>query len=461
MTVLVVIVALAAVLYCVYKLGVKPPDIAAQAPNVSTSPDEAVAGEATVAPSGDPEQPLTGRKSEYMYTFVVLGFDDGNGNTDTMMVVNFDAVNYTLNVVNIPRDTLVNVSWYTKKANSLYAGGDGIDGVVDGLRDILGFDVDFYIIVDLDAFAVLVDAVGGIDFDVPRNMDYDDPDQNLHIHLQAGPQHLDGDEALGLVRFRKGNGGTGYASGDIGRIEMQQRFLTEALSQIIQKQDELNVAALAKIFINYVETDLTAGELVWLGKEFYKMDGENISFQTIPANTNDYVNGDSYVTIYLNQWLELLNEKINPFKEDITAENLSIFTRDANGNLYVTDGNYAGSSSWGTGSSASSSGSTSGSSSSSPSPSPSEDVSPSPSEDVSPSPSEDVSPSPSEDVSPSPSEDVSPSPSEDVSPSPSEDVSPSPSEDVSPSPSADASPSPSPSPSPDAGGTSGTAITDG
>ena len=195
-----------------------------------------------------------------------------------MMVVNFDAVNHTMNVVNIPRDTLVNVSWYTKKANSLYSGNGGVDGVIDGLEDILGFPVDHYFIVDLDAFAALVDAVDGVDFDVPRDMDYEDPDQDLYIHLQEGMQHLDGDEALQLVRYRKG-----YTTGDIGRIETQQDFLMAMCQQVIEKQDQLDITEIAKIFLNYVETDLPLGNLIWFGLEFYKMDAENLTFQDDPG----------------------------------------------------------------------------------------------------------------------------------------------------------------------------------
>ena len=267
-----------------------------------------------------------------------------------------------------------------------------------GLRDILGFNVDFYVVVDLDAFAALVDAVDGVDFDVPPGMHYSDPAQDLYINLSPGMQNLNGSEALQLVRFR-----SGYATGDIGRIDMQQKFLMAMCQQVIEKQKNLDLYEIADIFIKYVKTNLTAGNLVWLGQEFYKMDAENITFQTLPANYNDSVHGNSYVTIHVNDWLKLLNEKINPFREDITLDELSIYTRDANGNLYVTDGNYAGNSSWGKGSSASSSASTSSSPSPSPSPSPSADTSASPSADATASPSDGASPSPSADASPSPS----------------------------------------------------------
>ena len=166
---LVLLMAAAAGLYAVYKIYVKPPEVSdAKRPSVTNGE-----GDVNMGRSGD------------KYTFVVLGMDDGNGNTDTMMAVTFDTQAYQLTAVSIPRDTLVNVSWSVKKANTLYAYG-GTDVVIEGLADILGYEVDFYVIVDLEAFQVMVDAIGGVDYDVPVTMNYEDPYQNLYIHLNQG-----------------------------------------------------------------------------------------------------------------------------------------------------------------------------------------------------------------------------------------------------------------------------------
>lgn len=384
LTLLFVVIAFFGVMYCVWKMGVKPPPMKPRTVNPAPSAD--VSGASPAAISSD-------RKGT-QYTFAIVGFDDGNGNMDTIMVANFDADNYKLNVVNIPRDTLVNVPWNMKKANTLYSAGGGIDGVINGLADILGFTVDFYVQVDLKAFEELVDAVGGVEFDVPMRMYYHDPAQNLLIDLQKGPQLLNGENALKLVRYRKG-----YADADIGRIRTQQAFLKAAAEQILAKQDKLDLDEIVGIFLKYVKTDLTAGNLVWLGKEFYKMDSENITFTTIPANYNDSVNRTSYVTIRVKEWLEVLNEKLNPFKDEITDKDTSILTRDENGKLYVTNGVWAGKKSWGGGSSGGGSGA---GASPSPSKKPSESAKPSasPGGDASPSP-EPPSPEPTDSEPPS------------------------------------------------------------
>ena len=302
------------------------------------------------------------------FPFLLMGMDDGNGNTDVIMSATLDINKergYSLNVVNIPRDTLVNVSWYTKKANSIYSvmkkegtDEDPYKGVREAYSKILGYEPMFIVVVDLKAFSALVDAVDGIYFDVPRTMDYDDPVQNLSIHISKGPQTLNGKQALGLVRWRQNNNKGGYATGDIGRIELTQKFLLAAAAQIIEKKDSINIVSLANIFLNYVETDLKLSHVVWFAQELFKLNAEDITFDLLPGNINDEINGDSYVTIYPNEWVELINAKLNPFNVPITLDNLSILTRGSNNKLYVTNGVYAGKESWGSSSGGSSGGST-------------------------------------------------------------------------------------------------------
>jgi LCP family protein required for cell wall assembly len=428
-TLVVVIIALGAVLFTVYKLGVRPPKMESWTPPGSAPSVTPADGE-----SAAPQTVFTDRKGT-QYTFAILGMDDGNGNTDTIMVANFDVDNHKLNVVNIPRDTLINVKWNTKKANTLFANGE-MDGVRKGLSD-LGIHIDFYIRVDLKAFSALVNAIDGVYFDVPKDMNYEDPAQDLYIHLNAGPQQLDGEKALQLVRCR-----SVYANADIGRIETQQAFLKVAAEQILANQKKLDITELAGIFLNYVKTDLDLGEVVWLGKEFYKMDAANVSFEMIPANYYDTVNNTSYCTINVGDWLKLLNEKINPFRDEIKAEDVSILTRGANGDLYVTNGVWAGKQSWGSGGN---SGSNGGAASPSPKPSTPPSPSPSPSNSPSPSPSDSTPPSESpsgEDISP----DISPTePEGEASPSPSDEPSPDVSPSPTPSPEDSAPPSESPS----------------
>ena len=306
-------------------------------------------GQQSTDGSTDETGPIANRTGQ-KYTFLAVGMDDGNGNTDTIMVATFDTEDYSLNVVSIPRDTLVNVSWNTKKVNSIYA-NRGIDGLKTGIADLVGYEVDFYGIIDLDAFVKLVDAIGGVDYYIPQDMKYSDPAQDLYIDFKEGMAHLNGEDAVKIMRFR-----SGYANADIGRIGTQQDFLMTVAEQLLSNVDAVPITTLADVFISDVKTDLSYGEIIWFAKELLKMDVENITFHTLPANYGDSVNRLSYVTIYVDEWLEMINEYLNPFDEDIQLSNLNILTRDPNtGRIYSTSGVYAGNSSWGNTSSSKSS----------------------------------------------------------------------------------------------------------
>jgi len=287
------------------------------------------------------------------FTFLILGTDDG-ANTDAIMVATFDTEEGTLDIVHIPRDTMVNVPWSIKRANSIYANmrrqnrdaenpmEATMQATIEKFADILGFEVDFWVLLNLRSLSRLVDAVGGVDFYVPVNMNYRDAYAGLHINFRRGMQHINGRQASELLRFRS------FGSGDLGRINVQQQFLTAAVEQILANRNNINVTELARIFLEYVQTDLDDNitELIWMGNQFLRLNSEDVNFMTMPVY-NDWVAGASYVSVSLDAWLEMLNDRINPFAEDIAAENLSILTRGPDRRLFITDGNWNFNQSWG------------------------------------------------------------------------------------------------------------------
>ena len=286
------------------------------------------------------------------FTFLLMGID-GSGNTDVIMIASFDTTNYTLEIVSIPRDTMVNVSWSLKKVNSIHAvmrnryrNDDKADekamqATIDQLSDILGFKVDFWATINMRGFISLIDSIGGIRFDVPVGMNWSDPELNMSFSLSRGLQTLSGQQALGLMRYR-----AGYSNADIGRINARQNFLKAAAEQILAQRNSINITNLAEIFLKYVKTDIPLNNLIWFGREFLKLSGEDINFTIMPGAI-DNVGVQSYITIYVDEWLELINTKLNPNLKDITIEDLSILTRGPDRRLYVTDGNWQGSSTWG------------------------------------------------------------------------------------------------------------------
>ena len=296
---------------------------------------------------------VTVEREERVYTFLVFGSDGGN--TDTIMAINFNATNYTLDVVSIPRDTLVNVSWNIRKANSIYAAMQHRhrgqpnaaelvrESTISMFADMLGFDVDFMVMVDMRSFVRLIDAIGGVDFYIPVNMFYEDPYQDLFINIRRGQQRLNGRQALNAMRFRN------LPGADIGRIGTQHDFLMAAATQILENSASINITDMATIFLRYVETDLTLGNLLYLGRAFLRMDTENINFHVMPHNL-EWIAGGSYVSIILDEWIEMVNEVLSPWNVDLVAEDFSILTRGPDRALFVTDGNWAGNQNWGRGS---------------------------------------------------------------------------------------------------------------
>lgn len=259
------------------------------------------------------------RKSKYCYNILLYGVDNDAGGSDTNMLMRFDAENKTVDIVSLPRDTLMSNG---HKLNSSYNNG-GTEKLRSNIEDMLGVPVDFYVSVDLKGFIALIDQIGGVEFDVPCDMDYDDPYQDLHIHFKAGLQKLNGQQAMEVVRFRHNNDNTGYGGRqDLGRIGTQQAFLKTVAQKLMKLE---NVPAMAETFLKYVKTDLTLGNLMWLANQALSMGGmDAISFATLPGDGAGWYKGKSFYTLYPEQVLEMTNSMLNPYVADITADEQNI-----------------------------------------------------------------------------------------------------------------------------------------
>lgn len=259
------------------------------------------------------------RKSKYCYNILLYGVDNDAGGSDTNMLMRFDAVNKTVDVVSLPRDTLMSNG---HKLNSSYNNG-GTEKLRSNIEDMLGVPVDFYVSVDLKGFIALIDQIDGVDFDVPEDMDYDDPYQDLHIHFKKGLQHLNGQQAMEVVRFRHNNDNTGYGGQqDLGRIGTQQAFLKTVAQKLMKLE---NIPAMAETFLKYVKTDLTLGNLMWLANQALSMGGmDAISFATLPGDGAGWYKGMSVYALDPEQVLEMTNSMLNPYATDITADDQNI-----------------------------------------------------------------------------------------------------------------------------------------
>ena len=172
------------------------------------------------------------------FNAVVLVGDKSEANTDTMMVVNYDPSTSNMNIMSIPRDTKVILSnGKATKINSIYANRGGSDLLRKHLGNITGIDIKYYVYFNIDTFRKVIDLLGGVTIDVPLDLDYVDPLQDLHIHVKKGKQLMDGEKAEEYLRFRHPNGGYSqemlkyYDGSDLKRIQAQQKFIKEMVKQ--------------------------------------------------------------------------------------------------------------------------------------------------------------------------------------------------------------------------------------
>ena len=310
---------------------------------------------------GDGVQPRVSgqRKSEDDYTVLILGRDTGGGgNTDTMLLASYDITNQKATVMSIPRDTMVNVPWDIKRINSVYnyyGGGEkGIKALYKEISQLVGFEPDYQVIVEWEAVGKIVDAMGGVYFDVPRDMNYEDPVQDLSIHQTKGYRLLSGDDAMQVLRYRHDNRKNGkmlgYPDGDLGRIKTQQGLLKAMIEQLMSLKNITKVNEFIKVFNENVETDLSFQNMLWFAKQAFlgnssgaKLDTEKVNFVTMPNKnvscwSRVYHSYQSYVTPNAQELLELVNNELSPFVEPSTMSDLDIMSVNSDGSVSSTTG---------------------------------------------------------------------------------------------------------------------------
>ena len=242
------------------------------------------------------------------YNILVLGHDRAAMLTDVFMLVNIDNRDNSVTVMQIPRDTWVSDhkgpdgsyhSVATNKLNAVFSTyfnyhryNDGLDtseaydkaltSVADLLEENLFINIDYSVIMDLDGFQKIVDILGGVEMYVERPMVYQDPEQGLYINIPAGYQTLNGHQAEGFVRYRKG-----YSTADLGRQNAQKQFMTALLNKAKSTLSLSNVDKLTDIadaIYTYIDTDMSAADILFFAKSLLKCDLANMNMMTMPGN---------------------------------------------------------------------------------------------------------------------------------------------------------------------------------
>lgn len=267
---------------------------------------------------------------------LIVGVDKAENLTDVMMVASFISTTGQINLLSIPRDTYINYKGEKltalrqvnshapshMKANSVYAytKSSGIEFLKSTIEDLLGIKIDYYVKVDLDAFKHIVDAVGGIYFDVPAGgLKYSDPTQDLYINLKEGRQLLNGSDAEGLVRFRKG-----YARQDLQRVEVQQQFIKEFITQVLTKETIMNnLGEITLSLIKYVETDFGVSDFPKYINCIPNISPQKMQTQTLPG-TPQMIDNLSYYVMDSNTAKPIIDQffygNTDPEEETSTTE---------------------------------------------------------------------------------------------------------------------------------------------
>lgn len=261
------------------------------------------------------------RKNLPEFKILVLGISTDQEEvelTDTIMVASYNPNTQKATLLSIPRDTFTGKN--TKKAtaydkiNTLYSRNKDPKTVLNAINELTGLNIEYYVIIRNEALIKLVDVIGGVTFNVPIDMDYDDEFQDLHIHLKAGEQILDGAKAEQLVRFRHNNNNTTYpeeyGDNDLGRMRTQREFIMQVLKQTLKPENIFKIGEILDVAKETVTTNVNfdvAKDYVPYAVEFST---ENLLTSTLPGTTPDWkqTNNVSIFIVNKEETKELVKE---------------------------------------------------------------------------------------------------------------------------------------------------------
>lgn len=264
-------------------------------------------------------------QSQEMVNILAMGFDKGGYRTDTMMVINYNPKTSNVNLISIPRDTLVGIKGKQMKLNAAFGMGK-FDLTLNTIRKLTGLPIHYYIAVDTEGFRNIIDILGGVQFDVPKDMKYSDPTQNLNIDLKKGPQLLNGDKAEQLVRYRK------YAMGDLERENVQKDFVKALIAQKINLANISDPSKMKAVYNNlstHVKTNVGFNDIMKYFVSALNIKSENFKTFTLPG-VPKMINGVSYYVYNKQETVDLFKQILGQDFELRTDLNQDIRIYDIN-----------------------------------------------------------------------------------------------------------------------------------
>ena len=284
-------------------------------------------------------------KSTKLYNFLVMGHDRQANLADVIMIVSYDMDEGTMAILQLPRDTYIEVEDYTyHKLNGLYnychkqvkdegsenPEKDGCQRAAQYLSSALGIKIHYSAVMDLDGFGAIVDAIGGVYMYVPYELKYNDSSQNLYINIPEGYTTLDGDTAEQFVRYR-----SGFANADLGRGDAQKMFMTAFLEAFKRNVDLSNIGVIAKAILSNVETNMGLRQIIKVGTSLINIELENITMMTLPGEAC-MSGGTSYYVANKELLCEVLSDYYNVYTDELSADSVdpdSIFCNENDSNM--------------------------------------------------------------------------------------------------------------------------------
>ncbi len=221
--------------------------------------------------------------------FLLIGIDSkdysevSSVRSDTIMLVDMNPSSGEISIISIPRDTRTPIEGRNnpEKINHSFAYG-GPELTLKTVKNLLGIEIDQYVLADYGLVRNYVDLIGGVDLYVPMDMKYSDPvaDPPLYIDLKEGEQTLDGDKALQYLRFRKG-----YKDADLGRVKAQQEFMKNLIKQSIRPVNILRIPGMASIYNDNMDTNIPISTMMFYGSQSVRFDLDNINSSTLPGSS--------------------------------------------------------------------------------------------------------------------------------------------------------------------------------
>ncbi|MBI2252513.1 MAG: LCP family protein [Armatimonadetes bacterium] len=237
---------------------------------------------------------------DYNYTEKGIIFSKG-ARTDTIFLISLEINNRNINILSVPRDIRVLISpvYGYDKINAAYALGE-IKQAQETIKNFLGIPIDYYVILRIKEVKSLVNALGGVEINVEKDIKYDDNWGKLHVHLKKGFQRLNGEEAVGYCRFRYD------PEGDWGRIRRQQQFLKALFKEIKKPVNIIHLEKFSRLSKDFLETNLSIIQIVDLARLYKNFENKNFHLTTLTGK-EETINGISYIIPNEGEKVHLIN----------------------------------------------------------------------------------------------------------------------------------------------------------